>query len=84
MPFFCIHCKSEIDPNFKACPFCGDAITDFLRRYLETPIDGKYRILSRLGVGGMGEVYKVLHTHLNQIRVIKLMRSNIAADEGAN
>ena len=84
MPFFCIHCKSEVDSKFKACPFCGEAITDFLRRYLETPIDGKYKILARLGVGGMGEVYKVLHVHLNAIRVIKLMRPNIAADEGAN
>ncbi|HYI10535.1 MAG TPA: protein kinase [Thermoanaerobaculia bacterium] len=84
MPFFCIHCKSEIDPKFRACPFCGDPITDFLRRYLETPLDGKYQILARLGVGGMGEVYKVLHIHLNSIRVIKLMRSNIATDPGAH
>jgi eukaryotic-like serine/threonine-protein kinase len=84
MPFYCIHCRSEIDPKFKACPYCGEPITDFLRRHLETPIDGKYQILSRLGVGGMGEVYKVLHVHLNAIRVIKLMRSNISADPGAH
>ncbi len=84
MSFFCIHCRSEIDPAFKACPFCGEPVTDFLRRYLEAPIDGKYQILARLGVGGMGEVFKVLHIHLNQIRVIKLMRSTIAGEEGAH
>ena len=84
MPFFCIHCKSEIDSKFKACPYCGEPITDFLRRYLQTPLDGKYQILARLGVGGMGEVYKVLHLHLNAIRVVKLMRANIAAEEGAH
>ena len=84
MPFFCIHCKSEIDSKYKACPYCGEPITDFLRRYLETPLDGKYQILSRLGVGGMGEVYKVLHIHLNAIRVVKLMRASIAAEAGAD
>jgi serine/threonine-protein kinase len=84
MAFFCIHCRSEIDPKYKACPFCGEPITDFLRNHLEAPLDGKYQILSRLGVGGMGEVYKVLHLHLNSIRVIKLMRASITADPGAH
>jgi serine/threonine-protein kinase len=84
MPFFCIHCRSEIDSKFKACPYCGEPITDFLRKHLDQPLDGKYQILSRLGVGGMGEVYKVLHLHLNSIRVIKLMRTAIAGEPGAD
>src|SRR6266849_477510 len=84
MAFSCIHCRSEIDPTFKACPFCGEPITDFLRKHLEEPVDGKYQLLSRLGVGGMGEVYKVLHVHLNAVRVIKLMRSAIANDKAAH
>lgn len=82
--FFCIHCRAEIDSKFKACPHCGEPINDFLRRHLETPLDGKYQILGKLGAGGMGDVYKALHIHLNALRVIKLMRANIANDPGAH
>jgi serine/threonine-protein kinase len=44
------------------------------------PIDGKYQIIERLGRGGMGEVYKALHTHLGVIRVIKTMRARLIDD----
>jgi serine/threonine-protein kinase len=81
---FCIHCRSEIEAKFKACPFCGEAISDFHRRYADAPIDGKYQLLARLGVGGMGEVYKALHVHLNSIRVIKVMRPQLNAEAGAH
>ncbi len=84
MPFLCIRCASEIDPKFKACPFCGEAVTEFIRQHHDNPVDGKYRIVSCLGAGGMGEVYKVLHVHLNSLRVIKLMRAKIADDPDAH
>lgn len=84
MPFHCPRCNREIDRSFKACPHCGEPVTDFLREYADKPIDGKYRIVSRLGAGGMGEVYKVEHTFLGATRVIKVVRPQIAGSDEAH
>src|SRR4051812_16490602 len=81
MTIRCIRCNAEFDASFKACPKCGEPLTDFLRKYLREPIDGKYEILERLGVGGMGEVYKVRHTFLGTIRVVKVIRSSISGSK---
>ncbi len=84
MAFACIRCNTEIDRDFKACPHCGEPITDFLREYADKPIDGKYRIIERLGIGGMGEVFKVEHTFLGSIRVVKIIRAQISGSTEAN
>jgi serine/threonine-protein kinase len=84
MAFHCIRCKREIDPSYKACPHCGDPITDFLRRYAEEPLDGKYKLIDRLGAGGMGEVYKATHTYLGATRVIKVIRPQISESKDAH
>jgi serine/threonine-protein kinase len=84
MPFHCIRCKTPIDKNFKACPHCGEPVTDFLRRYVEEPIDGKYEIVDRLGAGGMGDVYKVRHTYLNALRVVKVIRAQVSDSKEAH
>jgi serine/threonine-protein kinase len=84
MAFACIRCNTEIDRDFKACPHCGEPITDFLREYADKPIDGKYRIIQRLGIGGMGEVFKVEHTFLGSVRVVKIIRAQISGSTEAN
>jgi serine/threonine protein kinase len=84
MAFHCLSCRAELEAAFRACPHCGEPVTDFLRRYREEPVDGKYRILQRLGTGGMGEVYKVEHTYLGAIRVIKVIRPQISESRDAH
>jgi len=77
----CLRCKTEIDSVLDVCPQCGEKVTNFQRTYSTRLIDGKYQILERLGLGGMGEIFKVRHIHLNEQRVIKIMRANIASDD---
>jgi len=47
---------------------------------LAKDIDGKYEILERIREGGMGAIYKVRHRVLDQLRIIKTMRSRLKSD----
>ena len=77
----CLRCKQPIDSQLEQCPHCAERVTQFQRTYSSRLLDGKYQILDRLGVGGMGEIFKVRHIHLNELRVVKIMRPNVAADD---
>jgi serine/threonine protein kinase len=46
-------------------------------------LDDKYEILKRLATGGMGDVYLVSHRHLQERRVVKVLRADLVADEAA-
>jgi len=71
------------DPNDRSTDVIGfrDAATEIVPKEPDTLIDGKYRLIQRLGKGGMGEVFKVEHVHLGATRVIKVMRPQIADDK---
>ncbi|MEM7480570.1 MAG: serine/threonine-protein kinase [Acidobacteriota bacterium] len=44
-------------------------------------LDGKYEVQRSLASGGMGSVYLVRHLHLDELRVVKVLRQDIATDE---
>ena len=43
-------------------------------------VRGKYRILSKIGQGGMGVVYKALHVRFQELRALKVMNVEVARD----
>ena len=45
--------------------------------WLDRVIDGRYRVLSRIGHGGMGVVYKVEHLRMGKIAAMKVLHHDL-------
>ncbi|HVR64855.1 MAG TPA: protein kinase [Polyangia bacterium] len=43
-------------------------------------LDGRYRVLARIGSGGMGAVYRVEHVRLGKIAAMKVLHASSASD----
>ncbi len=85
----CPTCGKDLtgEPNY--CPACGADLRGlgshsdtFSGPLTDRLIDGRYRLLEKLGEGGMGAVFKVEHVRMGKIAALKLMRSDAAIDAG--
>ena len=47
----------------------------------DTLIDGRYRVLEKIGAGGMADVYCAEDTHLGRKVAVKLLYSRFAQDQ---
>jgi eukaryotic-like serine/threonine-protein kinase len=87
-PLNCPQCAKSLEGEPNYCPACGcdlrglSGTSDTLDGPLkEKLIDGRYRILEKLGEGGMGAVYKVEHVRMGKVAACKLMRPDHAVDK---
>jgi serine/threonine protein kinase/cytochrome c-type biogenesis protein CcmH/NrfG len=63
------------------CPQDGTALKKADPWAEGTVIRGKYRILSKIGQGGMGAVYKALHLPFQELRALKVMSPDLMNDQ---
>jgi len=71
----CPACKALNDDSAEACFTCGRALTALTQGSV---IAGRYEILSPLGKGGMGMVYKAHDVELDETVAIKVLRAEFA------
>jgi serine/threonine-protein kinase len=77
----CPTCQGSYPNDYALCPQDGSALEDVGIWTEGSVIRGKYRILSKVGQGGMGAVYKALHLAFDELRALKVIVPEILHDE---
>ncbi len=77
----CPTCQASYPNTFAVCPQDGSALVELGAWSEGTIIRGKYRLLSKVGQGGMGAVYKALHLAFDEMRALKVMSPELMSDE---
>jgi serine/threonine-protein kinase len=74
----CGGCAGEVQLEDTFCPRCGAPVTD---PFIGTVVGERYRIVSRIGVGGMGAVYRAEHTMMRRDLAIKVLLPELGGKE---
>jgi serine/threonine-protein kinase len=75
----CQRCGTTFVEDISYCGRCGERLPPPESAGTERDplighiVDGRYRVLSKLGEGGMGAVYKVEHVHMGKYMAMKLL-----------
>jgi len=92
----CPKCHLDNPDTVKFCGECGTNITSSdevppsITKTIATPVEeyprgstfaDRYKIIEKLGIGGMGAVYRVEDINIGQDIALKLIKSDIASDK---
>lgn len=77
----CPNCHNTYPSEFNVCPQDGTALVERGTWARGALVRGKYRILDKIGQGGMGSVYKAQHVAFDELRALKVMHPSLMSDE---
>jgi len=78
----CNACGSTFPGALHFCPNDGQPL-QALESLIGKLLDGRYRIESLLGSGGMGVVYRATHIHLDTQVAVKILNPELVANQSA-
>ena len=76
----CAGCGGKVPSQASFCPACGRSLTKEKAKKKKTDpmvgkvLDQKYRLVSKIGEGGMAIIYKAEHIFLKEWRAIKIIK----------
>ena len=77
---YCPTCQKTYPADYNVCPADQTGLQSAHELQPGMIIRNKYQILERIGVGGMGVVYKVRHLTFNEVCAIKIVNDVISGD----
>ena len=77
----CLECNRQFTGIVSACPHDGSPLVKVMQDPLiGTTLAGKYEIISVIGHGGMGVVYKAKDTLIERLVAIKMLKAQLISD----
>jgi serine/threonine protein kinase len=74
----CSKCSESYVNDVAACPVDGTELKKTNDPYLGRTIAARYRLIRRLGVGGMATVYLARHVMIDRLSAIKILRQDFS------
>src|SRR5215831_10995437 len=78
---YCPSCHKIYPSDYNVCPADQTALQNSQEFQPGMIIHNKYEILARIGIGGMGAVYRGRHLTFNEVCAIKILNDSIAGDK---
>ncbi len=73
----CPKCAEPFSDEAGYCPFDGAALVRNADPYVGRTLAARYRLLRRIGTGGMGVVYLARHVMIDRLSAIKILRQDL-------